>query len=544
LTDATTSEQLTPGAPGLPAERIRAANEYLASSLGKGFLSIWGLLVLRDRLGGCDFRDLDFGLGPLSYKAGFFPKAGLRVPGSGGFRVGLYQLRIPRQDVEVLPAQTAVRLTCSADENTSLDTHLGYSQLSRTLFARHSRLFRVHQGTSRLFVRQGGRNRMFLTLREANVTDTLLSQAKVLAARIAALVHKKNVVLLYEKESSRYEESAAVVFESLLDSGHDDVHFILDAKMLHKVPERYRSKVVKRFSFGHFYYLFAARALVGTELVAHAMELRTIDRVLLHHLSSAKFTFVFLQHGVMYMVSLDSAQRGFFRAGSGFPKKAKIICSSEREKRHFVELAGFASEDMYVCGLPKFDHAERAPEADRILIMPTWRPWEYNTIRTNPEQSGYLAMLAEMYGAVPAHLKDRVWILPHPLVRESLKSTPLDEHIWAGDSYDAALRLGTVLITDYSSVAYDAFYRGANVVFWWRDKDECMEKYGGHLMLEEGTAFGPVCYDVAALGDAVASAYDGSQDPEYVRRYDEIVEYRDGGNTRRLIEMMERDHLV
>ena len=52
-------------------------------------------------------------------------------------------------------------------------------------------------------------------------------------------------------------------------------------------------------------------------------------------------------------------------------------------------------------------------------------------------------------------------------------------------SYDDILRDTAVLITDYSSIAYDAFYRGANVIFWWKEKDFCMEQYNGHLMLNE-----------------------------------------------------------
>ena len=518
-------------APRRADKQIGVANEYLTSSLSAEFLSIWGMLVTRDRTRGFDLRDLSFEINGTRYTADFFPRGGLRLPRPRSLRIGLYRLRIPRQDVEVLPAQTAVRLVYSGPKSRWFDIGLGYSRLSRTPLARHGPLFPIHDGSSRLFVRQTGGNRMFLTLREKNVTDTLWSKIKVLAARAASLAYRKNAVLLYEKESSRYEESASVVFESLLDRGRDDVYFILDASMIGRVPERYRSKVIDRFSFRHFYHIFSARTLIGTELVAHATELRTIDKSLRHRLQSAEFGYVFLQHGVMYMVALNSTQRSFFRAGPGFPQDGKIVCSSEREKRHFVDLGGFPPENMYVCGLPKFDRAERDPDADRILIMPTWRPWEYNTVRTNPEQSGYFAMLIQMYDAVPVHLKDRVWILPHPLVRESLEPTDLGSRLWAGESYEAALRRGALLVTDYSSIAYDAFYRGANVVFWWKDKDE-------------RAAFGPVCYDAAALSDAIASSYGQPQDPEHTRRYEEIVEFRDGCNTQRLIEMMERDQLV
>ena len=447
-------------------------------------------------------------------------------------------------DIEKLPAQTALRLLYSGPDGRSFDEPLGYAQLSRLHLHRHSRLFRVHSGASRLFLRQGARNRMFLTLREKNVTDGFVSGVKLALARAAAALLPRKSILLFEKKSSRYEESASVVFESLVDAGRDHVHFVLEGDAIEKVPEKYRPHVIKRFSFRHYYHFFAARTLIGTELVAHAMELRTANRLLLRRFRSPKLQYVFLQHGVMYMVALDSAQRSFFRAGPSFPKRSRIVVSSELEKQHFVELAKFKPSALYVCGLPKFDRASLGSDADRILIMPTWRPWEYNTIRTHPEESGYMRMVRDLYSAVPDELKDRVWILPHPLVREALEASSLADHLWVGDSYDAALRRAAMLITDYSSIAYDAFYRGARVVFWWKDKDECMQRYGGHLMLDEQTAFGPVCYDSAALRQAITSSVDTPRDEEYARRFGRIVEFHDGRNTERLIEMMKRDGFI
>jgi hypothetical protein len=530
-------------APTRVDETLRVANEYLGSSLGPDNLTISGLMIAHGDTGEFEFDDLRFSINRAYHAGEFFPRKGLRPFGARGPRLAFYRLGIPRAEAEALPTQVQVQLVYSGPHRRWFDIPVVYAQLSRLQFARHSRLFPVHGGRSRLFVRQRGRG-MFLTLRENNVTDTLRTKLTVLAARVASLIYHRPSVLLYEKQSSQYEESASVVFESLIDSGHDHVHFVLDRALIGQVPERYRSHVIPRFSFRHFYHFFAARTLVGTELGAHAIELRTIDRFLLHRLHRGGYNYVFLQHGVMYMVALSSAQRSFFRAGTTFPKRARIVCSSELEKRHFVELGGFAPEQMYVCGLPKLDHSYMDAGADRILIAPTWRPWEQNVVRTRPAKSRYYKMLVEMYEAVPDRLKDKTWILPHPLFRDVLRTTPLGDRIWAGDSYDEALRGAALLLTDYSSISYDAFYRGANVVFWWKEKDYCMEKYGGHLMLEEHTAFGPVCMDAESLASAVDDAYLTAQDADYVARYRDIVEFHDGHNTDRLIAMMEHDRLI
>lgn len=521
---------------------LRVAAEYIWSSLKGDDLSVFGLLVAHDTLAGFDFRGLSIDIGGTPLPLRCLPEAGIRLPG-GRWRVGLYRFRVPLEDLEALSTQTAVRLIHRGADGRWFDRALGFGDLSRLRAARRSRLFRVHGGESMALVRQLGGNNLYVTVRPHKHTDTFASQFKVILARLASLVYRPDVVLLYEKESAGYEESAAAVFEALVDSGHTNVRFILDGASVDKVPERYRSRLVERFSLEHYFLYFCARTFVGTELVSHAIELRTVDQVLLHHLSRGRFTFVFLQHGVMYMVALDSTQRAFFRAGANFPKRSKIVCSSKVEAAHFVELGGFDAKNMYVSGLPKFDRATREPDSDRILIMPTWHPWEANTIRTRPKESLYYRMLSEMYAAVPDDLKARTWVLPHPLFRDELATTELADHIW-GDSYDEALRTASLLITDYSSIAYDAFYRGANVVFWWKEKDYCMEQYGGHLMLEADTAFGPVCWEAASLTEAVRRCYLALQDDEYVARYREIVEFHDGHNTDRLIAMMERDNLI
>ena len=141
----------------------------------------------------------------------------------------------------------------------------------------------------------------------------------------------------------------------------------------------------------------------------------------------------------MYMVALSATRRGFFRAGSLFPVGTKIVCSSQREARHFIQLGGFPAKDLYVSGLPKFDRATRQPDADWILVMPTWRPWEHNAVRINPEAAPYTLMLREILDAVPESLRSRVRILPHPLIRPFLLESDFAGAMYDGDSYEEAL---------------------------------------------------------------------------------------------------------
>ena len=365
-----------------------------------------------------------------------------------------------------------------------------------------------------------------------------------LTSALARVVPDRGI-LMYEKESMKYEESGKVVFERLVDMGRTDVRFILPRSMWHEVPPQYHRYLIDRHSFAHFFLFFNAKAIIGTTLPINAADSRTANRLIRLRLAKAKYKHVHLRHGVMYCVSLDSEQRKnlYSERGVAGSTAAKMVCSGELEARHFMDMAGFPRENLYICGVPKFDRAVLVTDPKLILIMPTWRPWEYNLVRTNPEAAPYYQMLLTLYNAVPAHLREHARIMPHPLMREPLQETALGKLMWQ-DSYDNALQHGAIMITDYSSISYDAFYRGTNVIFWWKDKNECMVKYGGRLMLTEDTAFGPVCYDPACLTETIERLYQAPQDPVYRERYSRIVEFSDNGNTDRLIEFMLRDGII
>ena len=68
-----------------------------------------------------------------------------------------------------------------------------------------------------------------LMVRPENISDNPSEQRKLaLAYALARITPWNKPVLLYEKNCARYEESASVLFERLVDSGRKDVRYILD----------------------------------------------------------------------------------------------------------------------------------------------------------------------------------------------------------------------------------------------------------------------------------------------------------------------------
>lgn len=391
---------------------------------------------------------------------------------------------------------------------------------------------------------------MRLMLRERLVTDDRSQRIKLAAAFALHLITPwYKPVMLYEKNCNSYEESASVLYEQLMDDGRRDVWYILNRDYPHreKVRPDYERRIADQFSLRHYYVLFSAVSLISSEALGHSLERGSTNGLFRSFVIDGSKNYVFLQHGVMYMVSLDAGQRAFFRKGEG-KGKHRVVVSSEREADHFTSCTNYLREDIYVCGLLKFDRSRRDADADRIVIMPTWRPWEFVQGLDDIRSTGYYRMLQDMVAGVPEELRDHLIVLPHPLIAEQFgadSGDPVLRYCHTGESYDDILRKTAVLITDYSSISYDAFYRGCRVVFYWKDRDACMKEYGdAHLMLTEDLAFGPVCWKAEDLSKAIGPAFAREQTGEEQERYRQIVTWQDGGNTRRFIQMARKDGIL
>lgn len=397
------------------------------------------------------------------------------------------------------------------------------------------------------FFRQANKNSISITVRKPNVTDHYSKRLLILGARILSLLMpKSNKVIFYEKESNAYEHSAAHVYEKLIDQGYQNCYFVINQNSPHVkfIAHKYQKNIIWAHSFKHYLNFFRCKTFISSESIPHCIELRAANTHITKKIANRKFRYVFLQHGVMYMVSLSSKGRNFFIKNKEMPSDAKIVVSSKLEADHFVELGGFEYEDLYITGLPQYDRIVQNKNADKIVIMPTWRPWEYNILQSDYKNAGYYQMIQNIIKNIPKGLHDKIMIVPHPLITDKLRKTDLKPLIPKIIAYDKIMADAALLITDYSSIAYLAFYGGSNIIFCFEQLKECMEKYGGHLMLNEKNAFGDISYKYSDLKKLVANNYLKPQSTLNIKRYKKIVEFDDNKNTERLIEMLKKDKFI
>lgn len=518
--------------------RARLVFPWYYRSSRRGVIGILSICVITSRFPQ-DMKCASIRLGDVEHKM-FFKGISCR---RGHLHIGVLKIEAGKGELEQKSIHSKVRLSFDNAQH-PFTRPFTFNVFLRNYVAAHGPYLDMGESGTVAFFRQNVGRGVTLTVRHKNVTDGLVARVKLAVAYWMSRLpfFGESPIIVFEKNAAKYGESGRTVYERLIDKDCPNVRFVISREVSSRldVPERYRSCFLAAHSFSHYLAFFRSKTFIGTEALAHALELRVQHRRVQEKLKDRNNRYVFLQHGVMYMVSLDSPQRSSFRRKM-MPDYSKVVVSSEREANHFTELADFTNSDLIVCGLPKFDTSYMDSAADKIVIMPTWRIWEFNIVRSEPEKSGYYQMVQAILESIPDRLKRKVVMVPHPLFDAStFGAKPTHEDL------DVLLRDACMLITDYSSIAYDAFYRGANVVFWWADLEECMEHYGEptHLMIDEGSAFGPVCRTGVELSRWVEELYGAPQRQEFVERYREIVTFHDGHNTDRLIEKLVEDGVV
>jgi hypothetical protein len=214
-------------------------------------------------------------------------------------------------------------------------------------------------------------------------------------------------------------------------------------------------------------------------------------------------------------------------------------------------------------GLPRFDRlrelgAKVAPrERNLVLVAPTWRSWltgDMDIVSQRRELSpqvlesdfmkSWLAVLtsdrlraaAEAQGAV-------VGFLPHPNLQPLLEQVELPAWVrplsFDDNDVQELFARSAVLVTDYSSMAFNSAYLDRPVVYFQFDRDRVLggEHVGSKGYFDyERDGYGPVVIDPEAAVDVTVTALEKGLSPEYQQRIVDAFPERDGRCCERVTE--------
>lgn len=268
--------------------------------------------------------------------------------------------------------------------------------------------------------------------------------------------------------------------------------------------------------------------------------------------------FTFLQHGVIK----DDLNTWLGRKGIDL-----FVTSTTAEH---ASIAGdgtsypFTTKEVKLTGLPRFDRLReiglRFPpeQRDLILLTPTWRNWLVAPIAAGSQRrtfsddvlgSDFVQQWLTFLRAPELEEACRtqglkLGFLPHPNMQALLERIDLPDHVlplsYEGNDVQEYFARAKVLVTDYSSIAFNAAYLNRPVVYFQFDAD--LVQQGGHVgrrgyFSYERDGFGPVIADARDAVAAVRAALDHGPDPlpEYQHRIDTAFTDRDGQCAERVI---------
>ena len=303
-------------------------------------------------------------------------------------------------------------------------------------------------------------------------------------------------------------------------------------------------RTVRWRSLKHYLMYLAADMLIGTHVQPASPDLVTF-----YHLRQIgirpRGKQAFLQHGIignkMKMMTYPGLKVDFFASGG------------RMEYDYLVSEYGFPEGVIQYTGLCRYDNLIRGNKpSNEILVMPTWRGSDY------PRGEQFYG--TEFYRHFQSLLRNsrlirlleerdlRLIFYPHIELQNELdKFKPASERIilasWRDYDVQTLLMRCSLLITDYSSVFFDAGYMEKPVIYYQFDPEDFRKyHYQEGYFSAEKHGFGPVSGTEEALVDAVYECAGNGfrMEEEYRKRLGAFFPVRDEKNCERTYRILSR----
>ena len=316
----------------------------------------------------------------------------------------------------------------------------------------------------------------------------------------------KNVYYVISKNSPEYENVAP--YGNVLEYGS---------------KEHIKNTIIatKIFSSHHTNYLFPIRT-------------KSFDKII-------KATRIFLQHGVIGVKNMENV----YGSKSQTFNVDMFITSSDYEKEYITRDMGYKSKDVFVTGLSRFDELFKPNVVKKqILIIPTWRDWLQNidNFLESEYYERYLSLInnVELVAHSQKNNCELVFCL-HPNMQQFssyFEGSPV-KLIYQGDEdVQKLIKESALLVTDYSSVAFDFSFLHKPVIYYQFDQSRFIGKSDSHINLENELP-GAIIENELNLVEKIKTYIENDFGMEnfYKERANKFIKYRDQDSSKRIFEV-------
>ena len=364
----------------------------------------------------------------------------------------------------------------------------------------------------------------------------------------------RNIWLVGGNAGELFVDNGRAMYEYLRSRQQEEVYWVINrnAKIAKKIPGE---KLIKGSVKSYLYFMNAKVALfshsISADIVPYLFVVPLINKF------HKKVFKVFLNHGTV----------GFKVRQAMNPKTAKVaealvksydlnICDSEFEKKVKTETWWeVPKETAVITGYPRYDKLYNLKITEKqIFFMPTWRNWlkSENSENQKFEDTKYFQNIANLITDKKLNnylekndIKLNIYI--HQLMQDYLKNfgnIKLGKNIKILPkevNITEELQKSKLLITDYSSVAYDFYYLNKPIIFFQFDKREYEEKVGSYVDLDKDL-FGKQAKTVEKCVEEIIEIsennfhYDKDMKQKSDKLREKFLKYVDKGNCERVYD--------
>lgn len=266
------------------------------------------------------------------------------------------------------------------------------------------------------------------------------------------------------------------------------------------------------------------------------------------------FKFTFLQHGI----TKDDLS-GWLNK---YNKNINLFVTAVNKEYESIIEGDYDYNEQVVklTGFPRFDNLINCADK-QILIMPTWRKGlvydvdqndgtrKYNpSFKDSTYCKAYNSLINNEKLLTAAREKGyKIIFFPHPAVWQQIEDFNKNEHVVFAEyntSYQKLFNESSLIITDYSSVAFDFAYMKKPVVYYQFDRADFFE---GHTYNEgyfdyETMGFGEVLANEEELVNTIVEHINNAcvMKEIYQDRVDSFYKYTDRNNCKRVYEEIKK----
>lgn len=369
---------------------------------------------------------------------------------------------------------------------------------------------------------------------------------KLASARVNRRVRPKKDIWLIGERRGMSAEDTGVAFFKHLRKAHPDVqaYFVTKSAFASSQEAKELGNVLRYGSSESYEILLNASVLAysdnGQDLfpkwgrVAKLLPKDTVG--------------CFLQHGVIGL----HAMGGLYSKSTTTKRKERLdlfVTSSPVEKERVVKHLGYNDEEVIVTGLSRFDALSQSPSQCReILYMPSWREWLNSVSPDKFFRSEYFASIQGVLGDHRLHrmLEQHDYTLTFAghfaMKKWNSKFRVLSDRVRLLSSANGPLQdtiqRTQLLITDYSSVAFDFAYQKRPILFYQFDAEKFYRSRGMMLIDPKTELLGPSIRTQSELLSQVREFLesDKSMAGLYRERAESFFPHFDNNNSERIYQ--------